>query len=72
MGDEIKVLKVFLGKICGSSFGEYEGIGNAKEDKITKIVFARENLSCGSNIELSYYNRKLQENMYLLWSWGHV
>ena len=58
-GDEIKVLKIFLGKIlfiCGSSFGEYEGTGNAKEDKITKIVFPRENLSCGSNIELPYYS----------------
>ena len=35
---------------------EYEGAVNAKEEKITKIVFARENLSCQGNIELPYFS----------------
>ena len=50
-------MKIFLGKIlfiCVSSFAEYEAEGNTKEEEITKSVFIRENLSCQSNIEVSY------------------
>ena len=43
--------------LYGSSLSEYVGHdGNSDEEEIQKRVFARENLSCKSNIEIPYYS----------------
>ena len=34
---------------------EYLGTGNDRDEKYLKTIFARENISCSSKIELPYY-----------------
>ena len=42
--------------VCGSSFKEFLGDTNNRDTTTFALVFARENLSCTSNVELPYYS----------------
>ena len=42
--------------VCGSSFTEFLGDTNNRDSNTFALVFARENLSFTSNVELSYYS----------------
>ena len=41
--------------VCGATLSEYMGSGGDRDEEILKVIFARENLSCSSKIELPYY-----------------
>ena len=42
--------------MCGSVLFEYLGTGNDKDEKYLKSIYVRENISCSSKIELTYYS----------------
>ena len=56
--DDQKGAKRMMSKVsymCGSVLSEYLGTGNDRDEKYLKTIFARENISCSSKIELPYY-----------------
>ena len=57
--DDVNAVKRMMGKItyvCGAALSEYLGTGGDKDERFINSIFARENISCTSKIELPYYS----------------
>ena len=55
----MNAVKRMMGEItyvCGAALSEYLGTGGDKDERFINSIFARENISCTSKIELPYYS----------------
>ena len=57
--ENINAVKRMMGKltyVCGAAISEYVGTGADRDERFLNSVYARENISCASKIELPYYS----------------